>query len=81
MTEQKDTAKKAESKAAESKDSEPKAQKFERDQLVADSITLLNRPPHLVVGALADRQGTGPLTLKEAEAAIDRFLNREVKEN
>jgi hypothetical protein len=77
LTEQKDNAKKAESKAP----AEPKAQKFERDQLVADSMTLLSTPPHIVVGALADRQGTGPLTLKEAEAAIDRFLNREVKEN
>ena len=76
MTEQKqDTAKKAEGKP------EPKAAKFERDQLIADSTSLLGASPHIVAGALADRQGTGPLTLKEAEAAIDRFLNREVKEN
>lgn len=77
MTDQKETAK----KDAEPKAAEPKAKKFERDQLVADSVTLLNKPPYIVAGALADRQGNGPLTLKEAEAAIDRFLGREVKEN
>lgn len=68
---------------SDSTDSKPKdsEKKFERDQLVADSPTLLGKPPHIVQGALAEKAGDKPLTLKEAEAAIDRFEKREVKEN
>lgn len=63
-------------------DNKPKEteKKFERDQLIADSGTLLGTPSHIVTGALADKAGDKPVTLKEAEAAVDRFLKREVKE-
>lgn len=53
---------------------------IERDQLIDNSYSLLGQPPHIVAGALSERQGTKGLSIKQAQQAVEKFLNREVKE-
>ena len=61
------------------KKAESVEEKFEPDVLIADATTLLRTPRYVAEVALAQRQK--PMTLKEAQQAVERVRNSEVKEN
>lgn len=55
--------------------------RFARKRIIADAANLTGHPAHVLVGALHDVEGDGPVTIREATAAADAYLNRPVRED
>lgn len=70
-----------ETKKEPAKDKEPAEEKVERARLVNQSYEFFGVGPHVVAGALhgLDRRATA-FTPSEAQAEIEKFLKRKVKE-
>lgn len=60
---------------------DPTEPTIERDRLIAESQAVVGQPSHVLAGALADIDGTGPVTVAQAQVACDVFLNRAVRED
>lgn len=58
----------------------PSTPKFSRERLIAEAQAVVGYPSHVVAGALADHPGDGEVTVDAAKKAVDKFLNREVKQ-
>jgi hypothetical protein len=89
--EPKDGKKASAPKKASKPKSEPKAEpkaengvpesasRFSRTELIHSAKSALHVDPFVAAGALADVKGDGPMTLAQAEKAIDKFLNRKAE--
>lgn len=60
------------------KASKPAADKYPVERLLADADQLVGYPTYVVAGALHD--ATGSLSVDQAQQAVKKFLNSEVKE-
>lgn len=63
---------------ASTSSSQPAADKYTVERLTADADKLVGYPSYVVAGAL--NETTGSLTVDQAQQAVKKFLNSEVKE-
>lgn len=71
------TSKRSPRKRSAAKQEEPS---YGRDQLIAVARERVGVEPHILRGALRDKGGDKPVTVTAAKEAVDKFLNRPVRE-